>query len=367
MTQALTHNLLPLVLEKFGYAVEKCKVTLLGNGLINNTYLVQTNDISFVLQQLNQQVFNLPNNVTDNADLISHHLAIKFAEKSYALTPIFQLRSQNDNNHVKVQGQYWRSLNYIANCYSLETITDIAQARFVANAFAQFTAALSDFDSKKLAEIIPQFHDLPSRIKQLEQAIAATSEKLRIQAQRSIDFIQSQQDFVESIVEITDKLPLRVTHNDTKINNLLFSETTNKPIAVIDLDTCMAGYLMHDFGDMVRTCCVSIAEDSTELENMSIDFEMLSTLTNAYITGFNGSMTKVEQKSLLLGIKLMPFMLATRFLTDFLNGDQYFKTTYASHNLVRAKNQLHLYQLFSLQEDLLTDIVLSTPILCANA
>lgn len=362
MTQTLSNTSLALVLPQFGYAIENCVVTSLGNGLINNTYLVQADDKTFVLQHLNQQVFNLPLNVTHNADLLSKHLAVKSAEQSYALTPIYQLRSQDNNNHVLVQGQYWRSLNYIADCFTLESITNKEQARAVANAFAQFTAALSDFDSEKLAEIIPQFHNLPMRIAQLEQAIANSSNKLRLQAQPNLDFIQAQQEFIEHIAKITEQLPLRVTHNDTKINNLLFSQTTNQPVAVIDLDTCMAGYVMHDFGDMVRTCCVSIAEDSAELDKMVIDFDILTTLTNAYIAGFNDSLTKLEQKSLLFGIKLMPFMLSIRFLTDFLNGDQYFKTTYPSHNLVRAKNQLHLYQLFCQQDALLTDIVLSTSV-----
>ncbi|MFT5636775.1 MAG: Ser/Thr protein kinase RdoA (MazF antagonist) [Cognaticolwellia sp.] len=362
MTQSIPNKILALVLPQFGYAVESCHITLLGNGLINNTYLVKAADKTFVLQRLNQQVFNAPLQVTNNADLISSHLKLKSANQNYALTPVYQLRSKDDNNYVKVQEQYWRSLDYIPHCYTVESITNVEQASAVANAFAQFSNALTDFNSENLAEIIAQFHDLSMRIKQFEQAIEQSSGKLLISAQTSVEFIQSQHIFIKSIAEITQKLPLRVTHNDTKINNLLFSQETNKPIAVIDLDTCMAGYLMHDFGDMVRTCCASIAEDSDDLDNMTIDFEMIIALTNAYVAGFNGSLSTIEQTSLLFGIKLMPFMLSVRFLTDFLNGDIYFKTTYAAHNLVRAKNQLHLYKLFTQQEALLTEIVLSTPV-----
>ncbi|MFT6194346.1 MAG: Ser/Thr protein kinase RdoA (MazF antagonist) [Cognaticolwellia sp.] len=361
MTSALPHKLLAQVLPQFGYAIENCKITLLGNGLINNTYLVQTLDIKFVLQQLNQQVFNVPLQVTDNADLISAHLKIKSDNKSYPLTPTYQLRSIDNKNHVEVQGQYWRSLHYIPQCYTLESITSVEQASEVARAFARFTAALNDFNSEELAEIIVHFHDLSIRIKQFQQALASAADILLVAAQPSIAFIQSQQIFIDSIAEITKKLPLRVTHNDTKINNLLFSKATKQPVAVIDLDTCMPGYVMHDFGDMVRSCCPSIAEDSAKLDNMTINFEILTALTNAYIAGFNGSLSEIERRSLILGIKLMPFMLSIRFLTDFLNGDQYFKTTYASHNLVRAKNQLQLYRLFCQQEALLTNIVLSAP------
>lgn len=361
MTSALPYKLLAQVLPQFGYAIDDCKITLLGNGLINNTYLVQTANKTFVLQCLNQQVFKAPLQVTHNADLISAHLKIKSDHKSYPLTPIYQLRSIDNKNHVKVQGQYWRSLHYIPQCYTLESITNLDQASAVASAFAQFTAAFSDFDSENLAEIIVNFHDLSMRIKQFQQALANAADTLLIAAQTSINFVQSQQDFIDSIAEITKDLPLRVTHNDTKINNLLFSKATKQPVAVIDLDTCMPGYVMHDFGDMIRSCCASIAEDSAELGNMSLNFDILTALTNAYIAGFNGSLSEIERKSLIFGIKLMPFMLSIRFLTDFLNGDQYFKTTYASHNLVRAKNQLQLYRLFCQQETLLTNIVLSAP------
>tara|TARA_R110000737_G_scaffold13690_1_gene29575 strand:+ start:4816 stop:5898 length:1083 start_codon:yes stop_codon:yes gene_type:complete len=357
MTQKSPKNSLALVLTQLGYALENCQVSLLGNGLINSTYLVKANDKSFVLQKLNQQVFPSPEQVINNADLISRHLQAKCAVDEYALMPIGQLRSQDNNNHVNVQGQYWRGLDYIENCYTLESIANIEQASDVASAFAQFTNALSDFDSENLAEIIPQFHDLSMRVKQLSQAIANCSDTIPSKAQATIDFMLSQQDFIDSVAEIIRELPLRVTHNDTKINNLLFSKETNKPVAVIDLDTCMAGYLMHDFGDMVRSCCASIAEDSAELDAMVIDFDILAALTKAYIAGFNGALTSLEQTSLLLGIKLMPFMLSIRFLTDYLNGDKYFKTTYPRHNLVRAENQLHLYKLFCQQDTRLTAIV----------
>ena len=358
MPHVTPDKILALVLPQFGFTLEDCKVSRLGNGLINNTFLVQSADQKFVLQCLNQQVFKTPQQVTDNADLISAHLQIKYENNSYPLTPVFQRRNIDNSNHVKVQGQYWRSLHYIPQCYTLESIANVEQASSVASAFAQFTAALSDFNSEKLAEIIPQFHDLAMRIEQLHQAIENTSEPLLLSAKAQLKVIESQQDFIKNIANTTAALPLHVTHNDTKINNLLFSEATNKPIAVIDLDTCMAGYLMHDFGDMVRTCCVSIAEDSAELDKMVINFDMLGAITEAYIAGFKGLLSESEQSSLIQGIKLMPFMLSIRFLTDFLNGDTYFKTSYATHNLVRAKNQLHLYQLFCQHEALLTEIVL---------
>jgi Ser/Thr protein kinase RdoA (MazF antagonist) len=358
---------LPLVLAKFGYTAEKCQITPLGHGLINSTYLVQLDDERVVLQCLNQHVFNQPQQVIDNADLISEHLKAKYLAQEYALQPIWQHQSTEHKSHVEIDGKYWRCLHYIEHCQTLEAIENIEQAHDVADSFAQFTAALSDFDSQRLANIIPDFHNLSARLAQLENAIDESSNKLIAQAQSTLKFITAQQPFCQQVSTLIKQLPLRVTHNDTKINNLLFNSETNKPAAVIDLDTCMSGYLMHDFGDMVRSCCSSISEDSAELADMSINFDILTALTDAYIAGFNGSLSEVEHKSLLFGVKLMPLMLGIRFLTDFLNGDKYFKTNYATHNLVRAKNQLHMYKLFCQQDGLLAEIVLSTPALNAIA
>ena len=358
MSQLPPDKSLTLVLQEFGYAIADCNIALLGNGLINHTYLVKADDKSFVLQRINQQVFKQPLAVINNADLISSHLSKKHQQQRYPLKPIWQLSSQDNKNYVKVQGHYWRSLNYIPNCYTLETMTNTEQAKQVAGAFAQFTGALNDFNSEQLTEIIPQFHDLSMRVNQLEQAINNATSPLLLAAQESINFIFSQQDFIAEVKEITANLPKRVTHNDTKINNLLFSHETKQAIAVIDLDTCMPGYIMHDFGDMVRSCCPTIAEDSTEIDDMSIDIALLKALSQAYIAGFNGDLSDVEQASLLVGIKLMPFMLGIRFLSDFLMADNYFKVNYPKHNLVRARNQLQLYKLFCQQECLLTEIVL---------
>jgi hypothetical protein len=358
---------LSVVLEEFGYTPNKCSVTPLGNGLINSTYLIKVNSKSFVLQHLNKHVFRSPAQVTNNADHISQHLKAKHDKNQYALQLIWQYQTKKKQNHVKINDEYWRSLHCIENCYTIETIENNDQAKLVANAFAQFTSALTDFDSQLLVDIIPDFHNLSARLAQLENAIDESSSKLIEQAQSTLDYIATQQCFCQDVATLIKQLPLRVTHNDTKINNLLFHSKTNKPVAVIDLDTCMSGYLMHDFGDMVRSCCSSISEDSAELADMSINFDILTALTDAYIAGFNGSLSEIEHKSLLFGVKLMPLMLGIRFLTDFLNGDKYFKTSYAIHNLVRAKNQLHMYKLLCQQDSLLAEIVLPTQVLNAIA
>lgn len=358
---------LSFVIEEFGYTPKDCHVTSLGNGLINTTYLVKTNNECFVLQHLNKHVFKSPEQVTNNADYISQHLKTKHEKNQYALQPIWQHQTKSKQNHVNIDGEYWRSLHCIENCYTIETIENNEQAKLVANAFAQFTSALTDFDSKLLADIIPDFHNLSARLKQFESALKQASVERQQQAASIIGYIQSQQKLCDEVNDLNSVLPLRVTHNDTKINNLLFSYDSQKPKAVIDLDTCMAGYLMHDFGDMIRSCCSSIPEDSAEIATMSINFNTLTALSEAYLDGFSETLSEIEHHSLITGVKLMPFMLSIRFLTDFLNGDQYFKTQYPEHNLVRAKNQMQLYTLFCQHHQQLTEIILRKPALNAIA
>ena len=358
---------LSVVLEEFGYSPKNCSVMPLGNGLINSTYLVKVNNESFVLQHLNKHVFKSPEQVTNNADYISQHLKAKHDKNQYALQPIWQHQTKSMQNHVNINGEYWRSLHCIENCYTIETIENNEQAKLVANAFAQFTSALTDFDSKLLVDIIPDFHNLSARLNQFESALKQASVERQQQAASIIGYIKSQQEFCTEVNNLNSVLPLRVTHNDTKINNLLFSHDNHKPKAVIDLDTCMAGYLMHDFGDMIRSCCSSIAEDSAEISKMSINFNTLTALTEAYLDGVSETLSEIEQHSLITGVKLMPFMLSIRFLTDFLNGDQYFKTQYPEHNLVRAKNQMQLYKLFCQHHEQLAEIILRKPVLNAIA
>jgi Ser/Thr protein kinase RdoA (MazF antagonist) len=345
MTEAITTELLSQVLAHYGYNIANCKISALGNGLINTTFLVKIADKSLVLQRLNQSVFKSPQLVLNNADLISKHLKTKVNLKQYALTPIWQYQTLAHTNHAKVAGEFWRCLYYVPDSQTIKKITNTEQARIVATAFAQFNAALSDFNSDRLAIIIPDFHHLPARLAQLNDAMENADPVRLTLAKSLVDFCLCQQTFIDSVANTIATLPIRVTHNDTKINNLLFSSTSAQPISVIDLDTCMPGYLMHDFGDMVRTSCSSLAEDDSNIDSMTINSDIFSALANAYISAFAGELSTAEQQSLLVGARLMPFMIGMRFLTDFLNNDKYFHTQYLEHNLVRAKNQLQMFKL----------------------
>ena len=357
MTKVVDNETLNQVLTHYGCSIENCTVSPLGNGLINDTYLVSNEQANFVLQRINKNVFKNPKDVINNAELINKHLLSKNHNNLYSLSPIWQIPTIDGQPLViDTNNQYWRAIHYIPNCFSVEEVETPEQAKQVGSAFAQFTSALSDFPATSLTETIPDFHNLSKRMNDLRAVIKADAQGRLSSCQQLVDYCFSAQTFIDEVDELTQRLPIQVTHNDTKINNLLFCAKSKLPLAVIDLDTCMPGYLMHDFGDMVRTCCSNLPEDGTDLPNMTVRFDIYSALSQGYIEAFGDRMSELEQQSLVIGAQLLPFMLGVRFLTDYLDGDNYFHVKHENHNLERAKNQLNLYRLLHKDRNKLNEI-----------
>jgi Ser/Thr protein kinase RdoA (MazF antagonist) len=345
------------VLEYYDFYSSNCITSLLGNGLINDTYLVNSKRNSFVLQRINDHVFKQPQLLSTNTDLINQHLSTKQQQGTYPLSIAKQLSNKNKDTLLQLNSGYWRAMEYVAKSYSIESVKTPQQAEKAASAFAQFSAALCDFPPENLAEIIPGFHDLSLRLTQLQSAIDADKVKRKAPCQSIIDACHAQHKFVAEVNNVTSTLCKKVTHNDTKINNLLFSTKTHQAIAVIDLDTCMPGFLMHDFGDMVRTCCSNLPEDSTDLANMNISKEIFESLATGYISTLSKHMNQAEKDSLLVGALLMPYLMAIRFLIDYLDGDNYFHVKHKRHNLARAENQLKLFTLLKQERTQLNAII----------
>jgi len=370
-------NILPL----YNCTLNNSHVTRIGNGLINDTFLVQPNNdnekdnfLPFILQRINTQVFSNPQAIVNNAKLIHQHLQVKIDQQLYLfnsmghLPNIYQDYLSNVDSSTNKNKTHWRALNYIPNSYSVEVINTTIQAELVANAFAHFSRTLSDIETHKLNETLPNFHNIDTRLAQLSSSLNTnflgthTRKEKQIKITKNqtlIDFVNNQKAFISHVNSLTKQLPIRVTHNDTKINNVLFSKLTLKPIAVIDLDTCMPGFLMNDFGDLVRTSCPNIDENSTNLTAMEIRLEIFLAIARGYINAFNESLSLIEKESLVIGVQLIPLMLGIRFLTDYFNGDVYFKTTYAEQNIDRAKNQFHLFSLLQSKHNELLNIVIS--------
>lgn len=328
--------------------VENCQhhiVKPLGEGLINQTFLVAGNSDKFVLQRINHHVFTRPENVVTNSVLISRHL--NALGDAYPLDIMVPRANLSGDFMTCIDGEYWRALGYITNSVSVQTIDNAKQAWSAAHTFSRFSMALSTINIENIAPIIDKFHDVNFRFHQLSLSIENATPERKRTAQTLINRFTSQANFRQEVNQVIEKLPQRVTHNDTKINNLLFDSSTGEPKSVIDLDTCMVGYLMHDFGDMVRTCCSSLDEDDLRIDEMTLKTTVFDNLLAGYLDGLNDDICQRERQSLLVGAQLMPLMIGCRFLTDFLNNDVYFSTTRKNQNLARAANQFKLFELVS--------------------
>ncbi|KKE81530.1 hypothetical protein N481_21680 [Pseudoalteromonas luteoviolacea S4047-1] len=329
---------------QYGLCGEEISMKPIGSGHINTTMLLNDSERMLVVQKLNTTVFPEPDQLVENARLIEQHLVGKSGVGAYELGIIKHVPTHSGRFLVEYQGEVWRALEFIGKSYSEDVVDCVVKAQTAAGAFGCFAKALNDFDATQLFPVIPDFHNLAMRIDKLNQVIEQDPVGRVSGCLADIQFCQSQYELAHEVQQTEAKLPLRVCHNDTKINNMLFDASTNKAKAVIDLDTCMPGYWLYDFGDMVRTFCSPEPEDSTNLSNVVVRVEIFEAIVKGYIAEVADKLTDVERESLILGAKVMPLMIGIRFLTDYLDGDNYFATKHDAHNLERARNQFALYQ-----------------------
>lgn len=323
---------------------QQVSIKPIGNGHINTTLLLQGANAPVIVQKVNTYVFPQPNELVNNARLIEQHLQHKKSSNHYNLDIIKHLATTEQQYLVDINGDSWRAFEFIGGSYSEDVVINKQQAKIAANAFGQFAAALEDFDPTQLYSVIPDFHHLAKRIDALKAVVASDKHDRVKGAQSEIDLCLSQQALVDELETLKTLLPLRACHNDTKINNMLFCSNKHDAKAVIDLDTCMSGYWLFDFGDMVRTFCSPEEEDSTNLDNVIVREEIFEAIVDGYVTPLEHLITQTEKQSFWVGAKVMCLMIGLRFLTDHLDGDNYFGISKEGHNLDRARNQFALYQ-----------------------
>ncbi|GGB44494.1 phosphotransferase enzyme family protein [Shewanella inventionis] len=334
-----------VVVPQFGFYSADTTITPLGNGHINHTFLVANPTKKVVLQKLNTAIFTMPDAVVNNSANISHHLLSKRKEKHYAMQVISPVLTESGLLGLDLGEQgFWRAIDYLEYSHTIDVVTIAQQAEVAAYAFGHFASALSDMHTDSVVDVIPNFLNLPQRLAQLRQSVDSDLCGRLATCQPWAEYALSQTEVLAQLADFETKLPKRICHNDTKINNMLFDKRDMSSMAIIDLDTCMSGYLMYDFGDMVRAFCSPEPEDSTLLNHVYARPEIITIATKAYLEALNGIITPLEKQSLWLGIKVMSLMLGARFLTDYLTGDVYFATEHSQHNLDRAINQLTIYQ-----------------------
>jgi Ser/Thr protein kinase RdoA (MazF antagonist) len=332
-----------------------------GNGHINDTYLVTCQaagaPVRYTLQRINRQVFRSPAAVMENIVRVTAHLAAQLAGAPDCDRRALTLVSARDgsNWHEDAQGETWRAYRFIENARSYETATSVDQAFQAAQAFGRFQQQLASLPAPRLNETIPHFHHTPKRFAVLEQAIAADAKGRAKLARQEIEFALARRSIAGVLLEAN--LPERITHNDTKFNNVLLDDATGESLCVIDLDTVMPGLALYDFGDMVRTTTSPAAEDEQDLSKVTMQFPLFEALVRGYLSAAGEFLTKSEKKFLAFSGKLITFETGIRFLADHLNGDTYFKIHREGHNLDRCRTQFKLVEAIERQEDEMNRLV----------
>ncbi len=320
--------------------------SVLANGNINTTYSVKFRRFdgsvrSYVVQRINGYVFKNPVEIMANIEGVTQHIAKKVSNGKKALK--FHHTDEGKNYWVDEEGHYWRVMNDI-DSVTYNVCNDLNILRSAGNAFGEFQMQLSDYDAESLYVTIPDFHNTKKRLEKFFEDVEADPCGRVKEVLPEIDFIRSMRRFAIKLTELQEagKVPLRVTHNDTKINNVLFDKKTGESIVVIDLDTVMPGLAMHDFGDAIRFAANTAAEDEPDLTKVSLDLEKFRAFSEGFISQTSGALTEMEIGTMALGALSITIELASRFLDDYITGDKYFKTNYEGHNLVRARCQLKL-------------------------
>lgn len=347
-----------------GVLVDECPY---GSGHINDTYLLtfeiaEMGKIKVILQRMNKSIFKKPVELMENIMNVTTYLRKKIIENGgdperETLNVIRTVKGEP--YFVDSTGEYWRSYKFITDATSFDQVESPDDFYQSAVAFGNFQRLLADYPAETLHETIEGFHDTRARFQVFKKAVEADVCGRAASVQKEIQFVLDHEDVANVFGELLDKkeIPIRVTHNDTKLNNIMIDNKTRKGICVIDLDTVMPGLAMNDFGDSIRFGASTAAEDETDLSKVSCDMELFEIYTKGFIEGCGGKLTEKEIDLMPMGAKVMTFECGMRFLTDYLQGDTYFKIHRENQNLDRCRTQFKLVEDMEAKWDIMRGIV----------
>ena len=338
------------ILNNFNINGEFIDAKAYGSGHINDTllvrYMLSGKQINYILRKINNFVFKEPKLIIENTINVTNHIREKLIEvnEPYINSKVLTLLgTKNGNSYYVDENDYWCLLHFIQGAYTVDHVDNSEQAYEAAKAYGKFQKYLSDFDTSQCYITIKNFHNLSNRIKIFEEAI-------RLDSKKRIEGITQEIEIAKSYIFLKDEyenlkkknLPMRITHNDTKINNIMLQNESNKGLCVVDLDTVMPGIILNDFGDMVRTFTSPALEDAKDFSKVKMRLPIFDALVKGYLEELNNYLTQDEINNLVLGSKIIVYEQAIRFLTDYIAGDVYYKVEYDIHNLNRARNQFAL-------------------------
>lgn len=333
-----------------------------GSGHINDTFRLDYGENDYILQRINTNVFTRPVELMENVVNVTNFLREKITEMGgdparETLTVV--LTKDGGNLYIDKDDNAWRAYHFVKGTKSYDLIEDPQQFYASGVAFGNFQKLLADFPIDTLNYTIDNFHHTPSRFETFMNALEADVVGRAKTCQKEIDMIIAEKEFVKTLWDLHEKgeLALKVTHNDTKLNNVLFDKASDEAICVIDLDTVMPGFALDDFGDSIRFGATTALEDEKDLNKVNFDIDLFETYVKGFLEGADGSLTDLEITLFPVGAKMLTIETAIRFLTDYLQGDTYFKTAYDDHNLVRSRTQLKLVSDMNDQWDEMSVIV----------
>lgn len=333
------------IIESFGLGGELVSCRRNGNGHINSTYLLEIdrNGVreKYTLQKINTNVFRNPDELMENIISVTDYIRNRGDMQTLDFLPC------KDGKYYCVDnGSHWRCYRYIDGVVVLEVCDSAESFRKTGEAFGKFQNTLAGYPIDKLYETIPDFHNTPSRFAAFEKAVSENRAGRAASVKKEIDFISARKSETGILTDLiaSGDLPLRVTHNDTKLNNILFDKNTGEGVCVIDLDTIMPGLSLYDFGDAIRYGANTAAEDEKDTDKVHFSLDYYRAYCEGWLSQAGKSLTVKEREFLAFSARLMTLECGMRFLTDYLNGDVYFSTAYAEHNLVRTRVHIKLIE-----------------------
>ncbi|MBR3108181.1 MAG: aminoglycoside phosphotransferase family protein [Clostridia bacterium] len=316
-----------------------------GNGHINETYLLETDaPHAYILQKVNRHVFQDIPGLMGNIIAVTNHLWRQTPDPRRVLTLV--PTTENEMYYVDADGETWRLYEFVTDSLCLDRPENAYDLQQSGIAFGSFQNQLADFPASSLVEIIPHFHDTPARFAQLKEAIRMDRAGRVKKAGREIDQYLAFEKYAGFLMDLLQKgeLPLRVTHNDTKLNNVLLDAATRTPLCVIDLDTVMPGLAANDFGDSIRFGAATAREDERDLDKVGMSLDLFESYARGFLSACGKRLTQLERETLPMGALLMTLECGSRFLADYFNGDVYFHNARGDQNLCRARTHIKMTQ-----------------------
>jgi hypothetical protein len=353
---------IPLLADNFRITGDVKGYAAVTTGHINESYSILTGSDhpGYFLQRINSYIFKNVDQLMNNIELVTRHLASKLDPERHNGWRVLELVEANDGKpyFLDIDGEYWRMFRYIPDTHIFNIVENTKIAYEGGKAFGRFLHELSDLPSGELVETIPDFHNLEKRLLTFDESVKKDLFNRVIIVKEEINFILERTDSMLTIPQLIrqGRIPVRITHNDTKFNNILFDKNDHA-VCIVDLDTVMPGSLLFDFGDAIRTGANTVCEDERDLDRVDINLSIFRAYSGGFINSLQTSLTSDEISNLAFSARFMTFIIGLRFLTDYLDGDLYFRTSYPDHNLDRARVQFRLIQAMEQNADAMEQII----------